>query len=118
MHLNNTIFKRTIGPINKPTKKKKKGMLKFEENIAGSQKAAQRKCQRLSRSQVTIVSKKILITDIATYRLNQPWAKSSEMHKKVGRKRWAITIFFQCTRYGHKSKDHLSIGRHPYKDLK
>ena len=56
-HLNNTIFKKTIGHINRPTKKKKKGMLKLEENIAGSQKAAQSTSHRLSRSQVVLTKR-------------------------------------------------------------
>ena len=56
-HLNNTTFKKTIGPVNTPTKKKEKAMLKLEENIAGSQKAAQSTCHRLSRSQVVLTKR-------------------------------------------------------------
>ena len=50
----------------------------------------------------------ILITDIATYRLNQPRGQCSENHPKYIR-RWesrdgvTITIFFQHTRDGHKT---------------
>ena len=52
--------------------------------------------------------KKIPITDIATYRLNQPRGQCSENHLKCitrweGRDGVTVTIFFHHTRDGHKT---------------
>ena len=55
-----------------------------------------------------LFQRSILITDIATYRLNQPGDQCSENHQKCiarweGRDGVTITIFFQHTRDGHET---------------
>ena len=59
------------------------------------------------------------ITDIVTYRLNQPRGQIilSEMQTKMGRYRWGYQYnLFQA--YTAWTQDQLSLGRHPHKDLK